>query len=102
MTGIYRTQKCPAKQLSRQPNPIIDRDYVSQHQQVSVEIERQEIANLVRNRMQNFGIKSPQENDDTNANSCDQLSYVIINPEKDLLLEEGDIIYIIKQANIEF
>ena len=68
-----------------------------------MEIQRQEIANLVRNRMNNFGIaQSPPEVDDVNVNNCDQLSYVIVNPEKDLLLEEGDIIYIIKQANIEF
>lgn len=100
MTGIYRTQKCPDKQLSPSTNPIIDRDYVSQSQQVSVEIEKQEIANLVRNRMKNFGI--PQEVEDRNANSSEQLSYVIVNPERDLLLQEGDIIYIIKQANIEF
>lgn len=51
--------------------------------------------------MRTFGI--PQEEvEDRNANNCDQLSYVIVNPEKDLLLEEGDIIYIIRQANIEF
>ena len=48
--------------------------------------------------MKNFGI--PQEIEDSNTN--DQLSYVIVNPEKEFLLEEGDIIYIIKQANIEF
>ena len=53
--------------------------------------------------MNNFGIaQPPPEVDDVNVNNCDQLSYVIVNPEKDLLLEEGDIIYIIKQANIEF
>lgn len=54
-----------------------------------MEIERQEIANLVRNRMRNFGIPLP-EAEDRNANNCDQLSYVIVNPEKDLLLEEGE------------
>lgn len=51
--------------------------------------------------MKNFGIQ-PQESEDKDANSCDQISYVIVNPEKDLFLQEGDIVYIIKKANVEF
>jgi hypothetical protein len=76
----------------------IDPDYVTQHQQLSAEIERQESAALVRNRMKYFNIPPPPEANAITA-LCDNLSYVIINPESSLLLEEGDIVYIITQAS---
>lgn len=75
-----------------------DADYVTQHQQLSAEIERQETANLVRHRMKYFRIPPPPETGNTAA-LCDNLSYVIINPETSLLLEEDDIVYLITQAS---
>lgn len=52
-------------------------------------IERAEIANLVRSRMDSLNLP-PIDYDDVSEKRS-SLSYVIINPSCDLKLEEGDI-----------
>lgn len=53
------------------------------------QIERAEIANLVRSRMDSLNLPVIDYNDVSEKRSS--LSYVIINPSCDLKLEEGDI-----------
>uniref|UniRef100_A0A8D9A0J7 Potassium channel subfamily T member 1 n=1 Tax=Cacopsylla melanoneura TaxID=428564 RepID=A0A8D9A0J7_9HEMI len=57
-------------------------------------IERAEIANLVRSRMDSLNL--PGIDYDDVSEKRNNLSYVIINPSCDLKLEEGDIIYLIR------
>lgn len=52
-------------------------------------IERAEIANLVRSRMESLNL--PSSDYDEISEKRNSLSYVIINPSCDLKLEEGDI-----------
>ncbi|KAK7583793.1 hypothetical protein V9T40_004756 [Parthenolecanium corni] len=59
-------------------------------------IERAEIANLVRSRMDSLNLPPIDYEDVTEKRSS--LSYVIINPSCDLKLEEGDIIYIVRPS----
>lgn len=53
------------------------------------QIERAEIANLVRSRMESLNL--PTVDYDDVSEKRNSLSYVIINPSCDLKLEEGDI-----------
>lgn len=53
------------------------------------QIERAEIANLVRSRMDSLNL--PTVDYDDVSEKRNNLSYVIINPSCDLKLEEGDI-----------
>ncbi|KAG7171287.1 Potassium channel subfamily T member 1-like 1 [Homarus americanus] len=53
-------------------------------------IERAEIAQLVRSRMQSLAL--PPEDYDDVSEKRNSLSFVIINPSCDLKLEEGDIV----------
>ncbi|KAL3285336.1 hypothetical protein HHI36_019445, partial [Cryptolaemus montrouzieri] len=53
------------------------------------QIERAEIANLVRSRMESLNLPAVDYNDVSEKRNS--LSYVIINPSCDLKLEEGDI-----------
>lgn len=53
------------------------------------QIERAEIANLVRSRMESLNL-SGEDYDDV-SEKRNSLSYVIINPSCDLNLQEGDI-----------
>ncbi|KAG5895237.1 hypothetical protein JTB14_003452 [Gonioctena quinquepunctata] len=57
------------------------------------QIERAEIANLVRSRMESLNLPTIDYNDVSEKRNS--LSYVIINPSCDLKLEEGDIINIL-------
>ncbi|XP_050423570.1 potassium channel subfamily T member 2 isoform X2 [Adelges cooleyi] len=59
-------------------------------------IERAEIVNLVRSRMDSLNLPSVDHEDVSEKRSS--LSYVIINPSCDLKLEEGDIIYILRPS----
>lgn len=61
-------------------------------------IERQEISALVRTRMQDLGL--PVQDYDEVSDKRHSLSYVIINPNCDLPLEEGDIIFLIRPSPI--
>ncbi|XP_017774282.1 PREDICTED: potassium channel subfamily T member 2 [Nicrophorus vespilloides] len=60
------------------------------------QIERAEIANLVRSRMESLNLPAVDYNDVSEKRSS--LSYVIINPSCDLKLEEGDIIYLVRPS----
>lgn len=60
------------------------------------QIERAEIANLVRSRMENLNL--PTVDYDDVSEKRNNLSYVIINPSCDLKLEEGDIIYLVRPS----
>ncbi|XP_053211920.1 potassium channel subfamily T member 2-like isoform X2 [Panonychus citri] len=99
--GIYRTQG------SHTPDATtINLDFVFpvlnervRYQQLSAEIERQEIGNLVKNRMQDLGC--PIEDYDDVSEKRSTISYVIINPSCDLKLEEGDFIYLIRPSPIK-
>lgn len=55
-------------------------------------IERAEITNLVRSRMDSLNLP-PIDYDDVSEKRS-SLSYVIINPSCDLKLEEGDIMWV--------
>ncbi|KRT83624.1 hypothetical protein AMK59_3701, partial [Oryctes borbonicus] len=59
-------------------------------------IERAEIANLVRSRMDSLNLPAVDYNDVSEKRNS--LSYVIINPSCDLDLEEGDIIYLVRPS----
>lgn len=56
------------------------------------QIERAEIANLVRSRMESLNLPSIDYDDVSEKRNS--LSYVIINPSCDLKLEEGDIMWV--------
>ncbi|XP_052898699.1 potassium channel subfamily T member 2 isoform X2 [Anopheles moucheti] len=60
------------------------------------QIERAEIANLVRSRMESLNLPSIDYDDVSEKRN--HLSYVIINPSCDLKLEEGDIIYLVRPS----
>ncbi|CAH0545885.1 unnamed protein product [Brassicogethes aeneus] len=60
------------------------------------QIERAEIANLVRSRMESLNLPAIDYNDVSEKRNS--LSYVIINPSCDLKLEEGDIIYLVRPS----
>ncbi|XP_076263119.1 slowpoke 2 isoform X3 [Rhynchophorus ferrugineus] len=60
------------------------------------QIERAEIANLVRSRMESLNLSTIDYNDVSEKRNS--LSYVIINPSCDLKLEEGDIIYLVRPS----
>ncbi len=55
------------------------------------QIERAEIGNLVRSRMESLNL--PTNDYDEASEKRNHLSYVIINPSCDLKLEEGDIMW---------
>lgn len=60
------------------------------------QIERAEIANLVRSRMESLNL--PTADYDDVSEKRNSLSYVIINPSCDLKLEEGDIVYLVRPS----
>ncbi|RWS27964.1 potassium channel subfamily T member 2-like protein [Leptotrombidium deliense] len=91
--GIYRTQ---TMRTTTADGVNVDQEFLSQFQQLSAEIEREEISNLVRNRMRDLGL--PVHDYDKDVKLSDKFSYVIINPNKDLKLEEGDVIFIIRTS----
>ena len=59
-------------------------------------IERAEIGNLVRSRMESLNL--PTIDYDDVSEKRNHLSYVIINPSCDLKLEEGDLIYLVRPS----
>ncbi|XP_039763885.1 potassium channel subfamily T member 2 isoform X2 [Pararge aegeria] len=60
------------------------------------QIERAEIANLVRSRMESLKLTGIDYDDVSEKRNS--LSYVIINPSCDLNLQEGDIIYLVRPS----
>ncbi|XP_048488437.1 potassium channel subfamily T member 1 isoform X3 [Plutella xylostella] len=60
------------------------------------QIERAEIANLVRSRMESLNLTGIDYDDVSEKRNS--LSYVVINPSCDLNLQEGDIIYLVRPS----
>ncbi|XP_050423575.1 potassium channel subfamily T member 2 isoform X7 [Adelges cooleyi] len=90
--GIYRTQDL--SNIDSPPFSInMNDDARDNHDNL---IERAEIVNLVRSRMDSLNLPSVDHEDVSEKRSS--LSYVIINPSCDLKLEEGDIIYILRPS----
>lgn len=81
--GIYRTEDSPD---SEDYNGEDTRENFA-HAQL---IERAEIANLVRSRMESLNMTTADYDDEASDNRS-RISYVIINPSCDLKLHEGDI-----------
>ncbi|XP_037082349.1 potassium channel subfamily T member 2-like [Pollicipes pollicipes] len=88
--GIYRTMDTSesASDICGQQD-----DPKANHSQL---IERAEISQLVRSRMQSLGL--PVEDYDDVSEKRGSISYVIINPSCDLKLEQGDIVYLIRPS----
>ncbi|XP_050535073.1 potassium channel subfamily T member 2 isoform X4 [Daktulosphaira vitifoliae] len=90
--GIYRTQDL--SNIESPPFSInMHDDARDNHDNL---IERAEIVNLVRSRMDSLNLPSVDHEEVSEKRSS--LSYVIINPSCDLKLEEGDIIYILRPS----
>ncbi|KAL6489755.1 hypothetical protein MHYP_G00001000 [Metynnis hypsauchen] len=62
--------------------------------------ERQELAELVKKRMQNLGLFTAGHDDMTGSQSSH--SYVLINPPPDTRLELHDIVYIVREDPLSF
>ncbi|XP_050093221.1 potassium channel subfamily T member 2 isoform X12 [Anopheles aquasalis] len=90
--GIYRTQDTSSADASHYSINMADEARDNHVQQ----IERAEIANLVRSRMESLNLPSIDYDDVSEKRN--HLSYVIINPSCDLKLEEGDIIYLVRPS----
>ncbi|XP_033252210.1 potassium channel subfamily T member 2-like, partial [Drosophila miranda] len=115
--GIYRTQDTSNADTSHVSNSPVDRwgpfsafgrhcvrlrpsysinladEGKDNHAQ---QIERAEIDNLVRSRMESLNL--PTNDYDDVSEKRNHLSYVIINPSCDLKLEEGDLIYLVRPS----
>ncbi|XP_076231750.1 slowpoke 2 isoform X1 [Calliopsis andreniformis] len=90
--GIYRTQDTTLSDTSHYSVSLGDEARDNHAQQ----IERAEIANLVRSRMESLNL--PVADYDDVSEKRNSLSYVIINPSCDLKLEEGDIVYLVRPS----
>ncbi|XP_076379491.1 slowpoke 2 isoform X3 [Megalopta genalis] len=90
--GIYRTQDTTVSDTSHYSVSLGDEARDNHAQQ----IERAEIANLVRSRMESLNL--PIADYDDVSEKRNSLSYVIINPSCDLKLEEGDIVYLVRPS----
>ncbi|KAK9736596.1 Calcium-activated BK potassium channel alpha subunit [Popillia japonica] len=90
--GIYRTTDTSVSESSHFSLNMVD-EAKDNHEQ---RIERAEIANLVRSRMDSLNLPAVDYNDVSEKRNS--LSYVIINPSCDLDLEEGDIIYLVRPS----
>uniref|UniRef100_A0A336LPM5 CSON000335 protein n=1 Tax=Culicoides sonorensis TaxID=179676 RepID=A0A336LPM5_CULSO len=90
--GIYRTQDTSQADATHYSINMGDEARDNHCQQ----IERAEIANLVRSRMESLNL--PTIDYDDVSEKRNSLSYVIINPSCDLKLEEGDIIYLVRPS----
>ncbi|KAI8127272.1 Potassium channel subfamily T member 2 [Lucilia cuprina] len=96
--GIYRTQDTSNTEATHssmffQYSINLADEARDNHAQ---QIERAEIANLVRSRMESLNL--PTIDYDDVSEKRNHLSYVIINPSCDLKLEEGDLIYLVRPS----
>uniref|UniRef100_A0A672T325 Potassium sodium-activated channel subfamily T member 1 n=1 Tax=Sinocyclocheilus grahami TaxID=75366 RepID=A0A672T325_SINGR len=85
-----------ARRLSRKNNKMPSRSERISQQRLNLyrRSERQELSELVKNRMKHLGLPTvgyDEMNDNQNT-----LSYVLINPPPDTILELNDIVYIIR------
>ncbi|XP_049885024.1 potassium channel subfamily T member 2 isoform X7 [Pectinophora gossypiella] len=91
--GIYRTQDTTLADPSHHYSTSLADEARDNHAQ---QIERAEIANLVRSRMESLNLTGIDYDDVSEKRNS--LSYVIINPSCDLSLQEGDIIYLVRPS----
>ncbi|XP_059062300.1 potassium channel subfamily T member 2 isoform X7 [Achroia grisella] len=91
--GIYRTQDTTLADASHHYSTSLADEARDNHAQ---QIERAEIANLVRSRMESLNLTGIDYDDVSEKRNS--LSYVIINPSCDLNLQEGDIIYLVRPS----
>lgn len=84
--GIYRTEDPP-------DSDEYSIDETRENFAHSQQIERAEIANLVRSRMESLNVTTA-DYDHEAMDKPSRISYVIINPSCDLKLHEGDIMYV--------
>lgn len=116
--GIYRTEPLEMQRHTAPLNAFTSASQQASYEQATEELERQEISNMVKNRLQDLGmlvsdygefcasnsgpvsqvLLSPSDLfsltinlDDSPANRNNTFSYVIINPNCDIRLREGDI-----------
>ncbi|CAK1554909.1 unnamed protein product [Leptosia nina] len=90
--GIRKQGKEYIKEENRYSASLADEARDNHAQQ----IERAEIANLVRSRMESLNLSGIDYDDVSEKRNS--LSYVIINPSCDLNLQEGDIIYLVRPS----
>ncbi|EEB19234.1 conserved hypothetical protein [Pediculus humanus corporis] len=88
--GIYRTEDPP-------DSDEYSIDETRENFAHSQQIERAEIANLVRSRMESLNVTTA-DYDHEAMDKPSRISYVIINPSCDLKLHEGDIIYLVRPS----
>ncbi|XP_052746867.1 potassium channel subfamily T member 1 isoform X14 [Bicyclus anynana] len=91
--GIYRTQDTSLADQAHHFSTSLADEARDNHAQ---QIERAEIANLVRSRMESLNLTGIDYDDVSEKRNS--LSYVIINPSCDLNLQEGDIIYLVRPS----
>ncbi|XP_050361412.1 potassium channel subfamily T member 2 isoform X2 [Nymphalis io] len=91
--GIYRTQDTSLADQSHHYSTSLADEARDNHAQ---QIERAEIANLVRSRIESLNLTGVDYDDVSEKRNS--LSYVIINPSCDLNLQEGDIIYLVRPS----
>ncbi|KAG8182946.1 hypothetical protein JTE90_003324 [Oedothorax gibbosus] len=92
--GIYRTQGAGPGEASTVSLELAD----SERNRITSDIERQEISNLVKNRMNDLAL--PTEDYDDVSEKRNGLSFVIINPSCDQKLELGDVIFLIRPSPV--
>ncbi|XP_046977355.1 potassium channel subfamily T member 2 isoform X5 [Vanessa cardui] len=91
--GIYRTQDTSLADQAHHYSTSLADEARDNHAQ---QIERAEIANLVRSRIESLNLTGVDYDDVSEKRNS--LSYVIINPSCDLNLQEGDIIYLVRPS----
>ncbi|KAK2174256.1 hypothetical protein NP493_815g00002 [Ridgeia piscesae] len=92
--GIYRTQT----QHMSNSSSSLSLNMFGDHCNGGQGAEQQEISQMVKCRMTNLGL--PKEEYINTSENRDTISYVIINPSYDVLLEPGDIIYLIRPSSL--
>lgn len=97
--GIYRTESLNSKRCEVQYSFGAFASQQANYEYATEELERTEITNMVRNRLQDLGMLV-SDYDDSSENRNKTFSYVIINPNCDVPLLEGDIIYLIRPSPI--
>lgn len=99
--GIYRTEPLESQRHAHD-GLLSFGAFASQqasYEHATEELERIEISNMVKNRLQDLGMLV-SDYDDSPASRNTTFSYVIINPNCDIQLREGDIIYLIRPSPI--
>ncbi|WKY14358.1 hypothetical protein Q1695_000143 [Nippostrongylus brasiliensis] len=91
--GVFRTKNMDSKTVSQD----MEEKQQSTDLALSARERRKEMRDHIVTRMRNLGMPT-EENllyDTDGTETCEKISFVIINPADDLQLEEGDIIYLL-------